>query len=345
MSKKLEYFYGNKNIKGQQSSSGVVYDSTTDIVFRSASVSGNIVQSSGVANLSSISTTSLSCSGTVSGSTVSGALTTATQPNITSVGTLTSLTASGAVTGSTLSGALTTASQGNITSVGTLSGLSVSGNVVQSGSATANLKSINATSLSCSGAVSGSTLSGALTTATQGNITSVGTLSSLTVSGTLTVDSLEIHPVSGASSSFTNVSTNDLTWPSGRRVLSVIILNLTSSTMPMLWMYGSSNNGNQTWSGYTNGNAGGAQLTWGSACSLYNTTWSSSYNLNVNIDVIQISTGTYIIRGHGARNDGSTGYYVHYYGTVEFINSATFSKVYLSGSSMSCDSITYASHN
>ena len=51
-------------------------------------------------------------------------LTTAAQPNITSVGTLTGLTVSG-----NIAGTLTTAAQTNITSVGTLTGLAVSGNV------------------------------------------------------------------------------------------------------------------------------------------------------------------------------------------------------------------------
>ena len=50
-------------------------------------------------------------------------LTTAAQPNITSVGTLTGLTVSG-----NIAGTLTTAAQTNITSVGTLTGLAVTGN-------------------------------------------------------------------------------------------------------------------------------------------------------------------------------------------------------------------------
>ena len=74
-------------------------------------------------------------------------LTTAAQPNITSVGTLTGLTVSG-----NIAGTLTTAAQTNITSVGTLSSLTVSG-----------------------------ALNGTLSTAAQTNITSLGTLTSLTV--------------------------------------------------------------------------------------------------------------------------------------------------------------------
>ena len=76
-------------------------------------------------------------------------LTTAAQPNITSVGTLTGLTVSG-----NIAGTLTTAAQTNITSVGTLSSLTVSG-----------------------------ALNGTLSTAAQTNITSLGTLTGLTTSG------------------------------------------------------------------------------------------------------------------------------------------------------------------
>jgi len=78
-------------------------------------------------------------------------LTTAAQPNITSVGTLTGLTVSG-----NIAGTLTTAAQTNITSVGTLSSLTVSG-----------------------------ALNGTLSTAAQTNITSVGTLTGLTTTGNL----------------------------------------------------------------------------------------------------------------------------------------------------------------
>ena len=82
-----------------------------------------------------------------------GTISTAAQPNITSVGTLSSLAVSGNITGT-----IATASQTNITAVGTLSSLNVSGTV------TANA------------------FAGTLSTAAQTNITSVGTLSSLTVS-------------------------------------------------------------------------------------------------------------------------------------------------------------------
>jgi hypothetical protein len=101
--------------------------------------------------------------------TIAGTLSTAAQPNITSVGTLTSLSVTGNVSGGNLSGTLvsgtlSTAAQPNVTSVGTLTSLSVTGNV-------------------SGGNVSGTLLTGTLETAAQPNVTSVGTLTSLSVTG------------------------------------------------------------------------------------------------------------------------------------------------------------------
>jgi len=64
---------------------------------------------------------------------LSGTLTTAAQPNITSVGTLSSLNVTNTVTAANLSGTLTTAAQPNITSVGTLSSLNVTNTVTAIG--------------------------------------------------------------------------------------------------------------------------------------------------------------------------------------------------------------------
>jgi hypothetical protein len=62
--------------------------------------------------------------GTLTATNLGGTLSTAAQPNVTSVGTLSSLTVAGA-----LNGTLSTAAQPNVTSVGTLSSLAVSGNL------------------------------------------------------------------------------------------------------------------------------------------------------------------------------------------------------------------------
>ena len=126
-----------------------------------------------------------------------GTVTTAAQPNITSVGTLTSLSVTGNITsgnvsGTNIFGTLITAAQPNITSVGTLTNLTVAGNVTAQnfiGTIVGNI----------SNAVF-ATNAGTVTTAAQPNITSVGTLTSLSVTGNITSGN-----VSGTRGAFTNL--------------------------------------------------------------------------------------------------------------------------------------------
>ena len=73
------------------------------------------------------------------GATLTGTLSTASQPNITTLAGVTSIGASGATT---LTGILQTAAQTNITSVGTLTGLTVSGNIVPNANLTVNIGSV-----------------------------------------------------------------------------------------------------------------------------------------------------------------------------------------------------------
>jgi hypothetical protein len=100
-----------------------------------------------VAGLTSVTSTTFV--GELTGAaTTAGTVTTAAQPNITSVGTLTSVSVTGNVTGGNLSGnsiagTLTTAAQTNITSVGTLSALSVTGNITGGNLITAGLASLS----------------------------------------------------------------------------------------------------------------------------------------------------------------------------------------------------------
>ena len=152
-----------------------------------------IVTSTGANVTGTLNATGNANVGNLSATNIVGTLTTATQTNITSVGTLGSLSVTGNVTGGNISatahtgttvsvtgnvtggnlsgtnivGTLTTAAQTNITSVGTLGSLSVTGNVT-------------------GGNLSGTDIVGTLTTATQTNITSVGTLGSLSVTGNVT---------------------------------------------------------------------------------------------------------------------------------------------------------------
>ena len=181
----------------------------------------NITANTGVftgnaSGLSEINASNLS-SGTVPTARLSGGypitVTTAAQPNITSVGTLTSLAVtgnisagnvsattftgalSGAATSATTAGTVTTAAQPNITSVGTLTSLSVTGNI--------SAGNVSATTFT--GALSGAaTTAGTVTTAAQPNITSVGTLTSLGVSGALTTTQL----TAGANTTAGNITGN-----------------------------------------------------------------------------------------------------------------------------------------
>ena len=143
-------------------------------------LNGNIQANVAGATIFTASSTGLAVTGNVSSTNITGILTTAAQPNITSVGTLSDLLVTG-----NISGTLTTAAQPNITSVGTLGSLTVSGNI-------------------SSGNVSGTNITGTLTTAAQPNVTSVGTLGSLTVTGNIsggnlvTAGALTVNSGSGA---------------------------------------------------------------------------------------------------------------------------------------------------
>lgn len=162
----------------------------------------------------------------VTANTLTGTLTTAAQPNVTSVGTLTTLAVTGNISGANITvgnvtGTLLTPAQTNITSVGTLGNLTVTGNVTAArfigngssltgvtadtattaGTVTTSaqpnitsvgaLSSLSVTGTMNSGNVTTTFISGTLTTAAQANITSVGTLTSLRVSGNANVGGFE----------------------------------------------------------------------------------------------------------------------------------------------------------
>ena len=108
-----------------------------------------------------------------------GTVISASQPNITAVGTLTALNCSGTVTAGTvtagiLNGTLSAASQPNITEIGTLANLTVT-NTLLAGTITATTVG-----------TPGGSLIGTVATPAQPNITSLGTLSALAVAGSIT---------------------------------------------------------------------------------------------------------------------------------------------------------------
>jgi hypothetical protein len=129
------------NISGANVDGGnlVVANYFTGVITTAASAQPNITS---IGSLTSLTVTgpitagSLTSTGTVSGSLLTGTLTTAAQPNITSVGNLTGLVVSGNLQTNNanlgnlafanyVGGTLTTAAQPNITSVGTLTSLAV----------------------------------------------------------------------------------------------------------------------------------------------------------------------------------------------------------------------------
>jgi hypothetical protein len=154
---------------------------------------------SGSADATSITTGSIKTTGGVGiakslyvGTGIYGTLMTASQTNITSVGTLFSLAVTNGISASTLTGTISTAAQPNITSVGTLIGLTVGGST--SITNTTDATSISTGSIAVAGGVGiqkslwvGTGINGLIMTGSQSNITSLGTLTSLLVSGGATI--------------------------------------------------------------------------------------------------------------------------------------------------------------
>ena len=190
--------YNNAGSAGAESS--FRYDSAIDTVIVT-----------GTANIVAINSTDITATGNITGN-----LTTAAQPNITSVGTLGSLNVTGNITGGNVSGAgaglsaltganvtgtvanasyattagtVTTAAQPNITSVGTLTSLTSSGNItgvyiLGNASGLTSLTGANVTGTVAN--ATSATTAGTVTTAAQPNITSLGSLTSITSSGNVT---------------------------------------------------------------------------------------------------------------------------------------------------------------
>jgi len=132
----------------------------------------------------------------ISGNFLTGTLTTAAQPNITSVGTLSSLTVTGLITATAngVKAANIYDSTGTLTietKYGNLAGdAGVYGNLTVGTSGTGNITAYNA---NLGNLVIGNFLQGTLTTALQPNITSVGTLSNLTVSGNVSLTGANVY--------------------------------------------------------------------------------------------------------------------------------------------------------
>jgi len=211
----------------------------------------------------------------------------------------------------------------------TCTSLTCSGNITQSGTTTANLRTLNVSTASN----------------LTGNVGITGNLSvsgNITASSKLFVDSNEIHSIAGTrdTTSLTgSQSSFNFTWTTGRRAMLITLVNFTSTASPNILIYGSSGTANITLSGYTCGNNAGAQTAWGSSIPLYNTTWTSGGNINVALEIYQLNSTTYMVKGHSHRID--VNYYCHYYGTIVFSNGATLSYPYITGGSMNATSVNY----
>ena len=179
------------------------------------SLSGNVV--SAINMTANITTTGNISGGNVSATGIAGTLSTAAQPNITSVGTLTALTVTGLgffvnvsagnVSATTFTGALTgnatgsaatvtTAAQPNITSVGTLTALAVTGNIT-SGNVQGTLHS--GTTVSVTGVITGASVVGGVMSGSSASVTGIVTGASV-VGGVMTGSSISVSgAVTGAS--------------------------------------------------------------------------------------------------------------------------------------------------
>jgi len=194
---------------------GFTFNKTTGI-FTAPYLAGN---GNGLSNIQGANV-----SGAVSSATTAGTVTTAAQPNITSVGTLTSLSSSGNITGGNLVTAgnvdasiivnggtgvyMSAGPAGYInffTTGGDKASISDTGNIIASNlianstvfavtaNISGNVNAGNVTATTFTGALSGAaTTAGTVTTAAQPNITSVGTLTSLTVNGNISANNANI---------------------------------------------------------------------------------------------------------------------------------------------------------
>lgn len=232
-------------------------------------------------------------SGTVRGNLLTGTLTTAAQPNITSIGSLTSLIVSGninagnvsggnLVSANYLAGTLTTAAQPNITSTGTLTGLNVNGNITAAnitantgvftgnGSGLSQIAGANVTGTVANAtyAVSAgsATTAGTVTTNAQPNITSVGALTGLTVSGTTNLGRTTVS--SGTVTANTHALTVLQTWNNSSVQFSALeanIIDTASAANSLLFdlqvssvsKFAVSKEGNVFFSGTITGNGAG----------------------------------------------------------------------------------------
>jgi hypothetical protein len=160
---------GNIRTNGTLIANGAVASTSTATgalqVTGGAGVSGNIYAGGNVVAPTFIGNVTGNLTGNVTGN-LTGTLLTASQTNITSVGTLGALSVTGNITAgnvsaTNLTGTIRTAAQSAITSLGTLTGLTVSGTIAASANNTTNIGAVGTTFAT----VHATTFSGVSTTA------------------------------------------------------------------------------------------------------------------------------------------------------------------------------------
>ena len=205
---------------------------------------GNIGASFGVFTSNVTAGNVYANSGTVGASLLAGTLTTAAQPNITSVGTLSSLTVTGKVTAGQLQGDggnISNIQGGNVsgavsfaTTANAVAGANVSGEVAFATTANA------VTGANVSGTVATATTAGTVTTAAQPNITSVGTLTSLSVTGNISGANLtgnhfgngaSLSSITGANVTGTVPTANNSAFLGGTAAASYLLTTGTGSSL------------------------------------------------------------------------------------------------------------------
>jgi len=149
-----------------------------------------VATSNGNVTIAAVGNTTMTITGT--GANIAGYANISANANVGNIG------GTGAVF-TTLGGSLTTAAQPNITSVGTLTSLAVTGNISVTGQLTSTIASGTAPfvvtsntqvanlSVASAGSATSATTAGTVTTAAQPNITSLGTLTGLTLSNAATI--------------------------------------------------------------------------------------------------------------------------------------------------------------
>ena len=232
---------------------------------------------------------SLNVSGNVLASSLTGTLTTASQTNITAVGTLGSLGVAGTVTAGAFSGPLTGTTAG--THTGAVIGNASTATILQTA------RAINGVSFDGSAAITvtadASTLTGATLNSgvTASSLTSVGTLGSLAVTGAITAGSLVAGNVSISATADAITSTGTLTLdpnPVGTGGLVVIQGNLqvtgTTTTVNSTTLDVTDLNITVALGAVNAAAANGAGLTVaGAAATLLYTSATDTWNFNKNI--------------------------------------------------------------